>query len=116
MNEVIKALNRRYATKQFDHNKKISQEDLSVLLEALRLAPSSFGMQPRKFIHVKNPETRAKLQEASYGQSQITQASDLIVIVSKIHVQEEDIDAYMQDIMRVRATPETTEEAKASLE
>jgi nitroreductase len=65
MNDIIKALQRRYATKKFDPTKKLSQDDLDILFEALRLSPSSFGLQPRKFIHVKNSETRAKLQESS---------------------------------------------------
>ena len=116
MNDIIQALNRRYATKQFDSNKKISQQDLATLLESLRLAPSSFGMQPWKFIHVKNPETRTKLQEASYGQGQVTQASDLIIIASKVHVQEKDIDEYIEDIMKTRTSPERTEDEKKGLE
>jgi nitroreductase len=65
MNTIIKALNRRYATKKFDPNKRVSQTDLDILFEALRLSPSSFGLQPWKFIHVKNTEIRKELQEAS---------------------------------------------------
>ena len=65
MNTIIEALNRRYATKKFDTSKKLSQTDIDILIEALRLSPSSFGLQPRKFIHVTNPETRAELQANS---------------------------------------------------
>ena len=82
MNTIINALNRRYATKKFDPNKKVSQNDLDILFEALKLSPSSFGLQPRKFIHVKNPKTRKQLQEASRGQAQITEASVLIIIAT----------------------------------
>ncbi|MEI7563331.1 MAG: NAD(P)H-dependent oxidoreductase [bacterium] len=116
MNSIIQALKRRYATKQFNPNKKVSQEDLTTLLESLRLAPSSLGMQPRRFIHVKNPEIKVKLQEATYGQAQVIQASDLIIIASKIHIQEKDIDEYIQDIIKTRSTPETTEEEKKGFE
>ena len=116
MNDIIQALKRRYATKQFNPNKKVSQQDLTTLLEALRLAPSSFGMQPRKFIHVSNPETKAKLLEASYGQTQVTEAPDLILIASKVHVQEKDVDEYIQDIIQTRTSPERTEKDKAWLE
>jgi nitroreductase len=61
MNNIIKALHRRYATKKFDTNKKLDQENLDILFEALRLSPSSFGLQPWRGIHVINPETRKEL-------------------------------------------------------
>jgi len=49
MNTIIDALNWRYATKKFDPNKKVSKDDMDTLIESLRLSPSSFGLQPRKF-------------------------------------------------------------------
>jgi len=79
MNKIIDSLNWRYATKKFD-SKKISNEDMETLTEALRLSPSSFGVQPWKFVVVKNPELRGKLKEAVYGQTQPIEASDLIVL------------------------------------
>lgn len=42
MNDILSALSWRYATKKFDANKKVSQEYIDTLLEALRLTPSSF--------------------------------------------------------------------------
>ena len=65
MENLIKALNRRYATKKFDTTKKINQSDLDMLFEILRLSPSSFGLQPWRFIHVTNPEIRTQLQSNS---------------------------------------------------
>ena len=65
MKNLIEALNWRYATKQFDKEKKLNQDDLDILFEAMRLSPSSFGLQPWKFIHIKNPEIRATLKENS---------------------------------------------------
>jgi nitroreductase len=102
MNTIIKALNRRYATKKFDPNKRVSQTDLDILFEALRLSPSSFGLQPWKFIHVKNTEIRKELQEASRWQPQITDASDLFVIAAKTNMQESDVEEYIQDIIKTR--------------
>lgn len=99
MNTIIDALNWRYATKKFDTTKKLNQDDMDILLEALRLSPSSFGLQPWKFIQVKNPETRMQLQENSRGQPQITEASDLLVIAVKTNVQESDVDEYLQSIV-----------------
>ena len=95
MENLIKALNRRYATKQFDTNKKLNQDDLDTLFEVMRLSPSSFGLQPWKFIHVQNPEIRKELQGHSRWQAQITDASDLIVIAVKNNMQESDVNEYL---------------------
>ncbi len=78
--EIIKALNWRYAVQIFDPSKKVSDQDLTTILESGRLAPSMLGLEPWKFIVVTNPEVRAKLKEASYGQPKVTDASHLIVI------------------------------------
>ena len=99
MKNIIEALNWRYAVKQFDPNKKLSTEQINTLLEALRLAPSSIGLQPWKFIVVENPGVRAELREAGYGQSKITEASHLIVIA----VQKKLDDAYVDRFIRATA-------------
>ena len=99
---IIENLQRRYATKLFDPSKKVSEEDMHTLLEALRLAPSSFGLQPWKFVRVTNPETRLQLQANSWNQPQITQASDIIVIATKIQMNEHDVDAYMESVKEIR--------------
>ncbi len=76
---MIEKLNWRYATKKFDATKKISEKDFAEVLEAFRLSSSSYWLQPWKVIVVKNPETRALLQPHSWNQSQITEASHLLV-------------------------------------
>jgi nitroreductase / dihydropteridine reductase len=90
--EIINELTWRYATKKFDHSKKISSADLNTLLNVLRYTPSSYGMQPLKFMVVTNPEVRLKLQNASFNQSQVTEASHLIVICAQIETSPNHID------------------------
>ncbi len=84
---IQKALEWRYAVKTFDADKKISKEQFSTILESGRLAPSSVGIEPWKFIIVENPEIRAKIREASYGQTKVTDASHLIVITHRTDAQ-----------------------------
>ena len=105
MNEFIKNQNWRYATKKFDATKKISTEDLNILKEAIRLSSSSYGLQPYKVIIVENPELRAQLQPASWGQSQIVDASHLIVFANQINVGDTEIDAYIENIGSTRGIP-----------
>jgi nitroreductase len=100
--QLLDQLNWRYATKQFDPNKKISARDWAVLEEALLLTPSSGGLQPWKFIVVTDPAVRAKLLPASYGQSQITDASHLVVFAAKQNFNEADVDAHIKHLAEVQ--------------
>src|SRR3990167_4403709 len=102
-NSFIDALNWRYATKQFDTTKKISEKDLNELLESTRLSASSFGLQPWKFIVVEDKKLRQKLnEEAGYGQPQITDASHLIVLSSIKNLDEKYIRKYIEHIAKTR--------------
>jgi nitroreductase len=85
--EIIKALQWRYAVKTFDTEKKVSDADMHTILESGRLAPSSFGGEPWKFIVVTNSEVRAKLQAAGYGQTKIADASHLILLIYRTDVE-----------------------------
>lgn len=79
---IHELLTKRFATKAFDSTKKVSSEDLTYILEAARLSCSSANTQPWKIIVVTNPELRAKIREAGYGQPQITEASHLLVVAT----------------------------------
>ncbi len=100
--DLVSALNWRYATKQFDASRKIAAADWNALEESLRLAPSSFGIQPWKFIVVESPELRAKLREASWGQTQVTEASHLVVLAVKQAVDTAHLDRFMADTAKTR--------------
>lgn len=105
MNHFINNQNWRYATKKFDATKKISTEDLNTLKEAIRLSSSSYGLQPYQVIIVENPELRAKLQPAAYGQTQVVDASHLIVFANQTNVGDNEIDAYIENISKIREIP-----------
>lgn len=102
MYPIPQALQRRYATKAYDESKKISDTDLNTILESLRLAPSSFGVQAWKFLVVTDPTIREKLQAASWGQPQLTTASHIVVLLAKKDYTEKDVDTYMADIAATR--------------
>jgi nitroreductase len=99
--QLLESLNWRYATKKFDSTKKVNAEDLDKLLEAIRLSASSYGLQLFKVLVVEDKETREKLKAAAWNQSQITDASQVIVFCSYSDVTAEDIDNY---ISRTAAT------------
>ncbi|MGA9638667.1 NAD(P)H-dependent oxidoreductase [Flavobacterium sp.] len=105
MNTFIDNQNWRYATKKFDASKKISTEDLNTLKEAIRLSSSSYGLQPYKIVIIENPELRAKIKTAAWGQSQIVDASHLIIFANMTTVTETEIDNYLTNISITREIP-----------
>lgn len=101
--EVIShALNWRYAVKKFDAQKKIGAADWKILKDSLRLSPSSYGLQPWKFIVVENPQLRQKLREVSWNQSQVTDCSHYVVLTYREKVDPEFIRKNMEKIANVR--------------
>jgi nitroreductase len=103
--QLLEQLNWRYATKQFDPTRKINAHDWAALEQALLLSPSSGGLQPWKFLVITNPEMRAKLRPASYGQAQITDASHLVVLAARNDLTEADVDAHIKNITKIQGAP-----------
>lgn len=104
MKNITEALQWRYATKKFDATKKLTATQLDVLLEALALSPSSYGLQPWKFIIVTNNDVRTKLRAAAWGQPQITDASHLIVFAAKNNLSDDSVDEYIQSRIDTHGT------------
>ena len=99
---IIESLEWRYATKKFDSAKKVSDEDFNEILEAGRLAPSSFGLQPWKFVVITDPVLRETLKSAAYGQAQVTDASHLVVLTVRTDVDAKYVRTYVEKIAAVR--------------
>jgi nitroreductase len=107
-NEILhKQLNWRYACKKFDPTKIIRDADWNILTESLRLAASSYGLQPWKFIVVQNPELRKKLQELSWGQTPVTEASHFVVLTYKEKMDEAHIDKLISETAKSRGVDVT---------
>jgi nitroreductase / dihydropteridine reductase len=92
MTDLIDKLHWRYATKKYNPGKKVDAEKLDRILEAVRLAPTSSGLQPFEVFVVENPELRAKIRDAAWGQSPITEASHLLVFAAWDDITAERID------------------------
>ncbi|NPD85169.1 NAD(P)H-dependent oxidoreductase [Lentimicrobium sp. L6] len=105
MSNTIDALNWRYAVKKFD-TKKISAEKLDIILEALRLTPSSLGLQAWKFLLVENPEVRKQLLPATFNQEQVIDASHLIVLARNTKLEEGDVKKWTEYLAQERNMPQ----------
>ncbi len=97
---LIEKLQWRYATKKFDASKIVSDEKIEAILEAVRLAPTSSGLQPFQVLVVSNKDIRAKLQAAAFGQAQVTEASHLLVFAAW----DNYTDARIDDVVNLTAS------------
>lgn len=103
--QVLELLQWRYAVKSFDSAKKIPDDAWETLEQSLVLAPSSFGLQPWKFLIIDDQDLRAKLREASWNQAQVVQADRYVVFAALRTTTDDDVDRLMQHTSEVRGTP-----------
>lgn len=92
--ELLDSLRFRYATKIFDPTRKIPDDVWEALEQSLLLAPSSFGLQPWKFLVINDPDLRASLQKKSWGQTQVTDADRFVVFATRTDVTEADVERF----------------------
>ena len=102
--KLLHALRWRYATKQFDASRRIPANIWDTLEESLVLTPSSFGLQPWKFLVIQDPEVRMKLSPESWKQPQVTEASHYVVLTARTDLTAADIDAWIERMSEVQGT------------
>jgi nitroreductase len=102
---VLQQLKWRYATKKFDPSKKIPDDIWHALEQSMVLAPSSFGLQPWKFFVIHNPEIRSQLVAHSWGQTQVVDASHLVVFAIKKDLDAAYVDRYVERMAEVQQVP-----------
>jgi nitroreductase len=101
--KLIEDLNWRYATKKYS-NQTVSDENVALILESIRLTATSLGLQPFKIFQIDQPELRMQLKSAAYNQSQLVDASHVLVFAVWTQVTEEMIDDYLNLIANTRGT------------
>jgi nitroreductase len=103
--QLLQQLHWRYATKKFDPTRPVPDDLWQTLEQSLVLTPSSFGLQPWKFVVVRDPEIRRQLVEHSWGQSQVGDASHVVVFAIKKGLDAAYIDHYIARMSEVQGTP-----------
>ena len=101
---LLDSLKWRYATKKMN-GAKVPKEKLDFILDAIQLAPSSFGLQPYTILVIEDRETIEKLSPASYNQPQIKACSHLLVFAAWTGVSAAQIDTFIADIAAKRGLP-----------
>jgi nitroreductase len=102
--QTLDQLHWRYATKKFNSERKIPEAAWKTLEQSLVLSPSSFGLQPWKFLVIRNPEIRQQLLPHSWGQTPVVDASHLVVFAIKNNIDDTDVDRHIQRMAQVQQT------------
>ena len=105
MNNILDALEWRYAVKKFDDKASLTEQQILEVKNAFNLSASSYGLQPYKMIVVQNPDLKEKLVPASYGQKQISQSAALLVFAVRTDFGMDYIDQYFEDMSVKRQIP-----------
>jgi nitroreductase len=100
--QLLAALQWRYATKVFDPHRQIPAATWKTLQEVLALTASSFGLQPYRFIIVQDPATRAQLLPHAWNQRQVVDASHFLVFAARTGLTEAEIDRFLDRIVAIR--------------
>ena len=101
--QLIESLKWRYATKKMDATKKVSEQDIDCIKEAVQLSASSYGLQPYTVLDIRDSELRKEIHPMCWNQSQITDASHIFIFCNYNKVDEQDVDSL------IRLTSETNE-------
>lgn len=88
MNSFLESLDWRFATKKFDRDKKVCAEDIQKIKDAIRFAPTSFGIQPFRVVIVEDQDLKNSLRDASLGNDQVADCSHLFVFVARTDLQK----------------------------
>lgn len=107
-NDILATLQFRHACKEFDPDRKVSPPDFGIIMESARISPSSFGIEPWKFLVIQNPSRRGALREVTWGgQKQIPTCSHLVVILCRRSGFMRFDKPYVRDFMeRIQKSPQ----------
>jgi nitroreductase len=103
--QLLAALEWRYATKVFEPGKKIPAGTWQALERALVLSPSSYGLQPYRFLLINDPAKRAELLSHSWNQKQVVDCSHYIVFTARTKMTGADVDQFVALVSRTRKLP-----------
>ena len=99
--DLIEALNWRYATKRMT-GEKIAESDLNIILEAIRLTPTAYGLQPFKVVVTRNEDLIGEIYRKSCPQIVIRQCSHLLVFKARKKLDSEYLEGYLKEMKRQR--------------
>ena len=99
---LLNTLNWRYATKAFDPNRTIPEDIVEALESSLALTPSSFGLQPWKFILVTDQKLKDQMPAIAWDQQQPKNCSHMLVLTTKTDFTRADVGRFIDRMAEIR--------------
>ena len=102
--EILDVFNYRYACKKFNKEKKVSDEDFATIIESARLSPSSFGLEPWKFLLLKNEKMKEDFKEFSWGGiNSLNGASHIVIVLARkgVTAESKHMAHMLKDVKKV---------------
>ncbi len=103
--ELIERLKWRYAVKRFDASRTLDQATWEAFEASLILTPSSYGLQPWRFVVITDPAIKAQLPAISWNQQQPKDCSHMIVLAARKEMDESYVNRYMESVAQTRGLP-----------
>ena len=103
--ELIERLRWRYAVKKFDATRTLDSATWQALEASLVLTPSSYGLQPWRFVVVTDPAVKAQLPAISWNQQQPKDCSHMICLAARKTMDESYVNRYIESIAQTRSLP-----------
>lgn len=101
----LESLNWRFAARKLT-GAKLPEQNFNNILEAIRLAPSAYGLQPYKLVVVQDQETLKRITPAINNQPQVAASSALLIFATLTQIDEKAVNDYIQNIAQTRNIPE----------
>jgi nitroreductase / dihydropteridine reductase len=103
--QTLQQLQWRYATKKFDPDRQLSEEQLHILKESFNLTATSYGLQPIKLVVIQNKELQSQLLPHTMNQIQVRDASHVLVFCIQTEISGTYIKNYFNNVEAIRETP-----------
>jgi nitroreductase len=115
--DILDAYKFRFSTKKFDTNKKVSEADMSFIMETARLSPTSFGFEPFKFLVISNEDAKMKFHPYTWGgQGQIPTCTYLVIALAKTsHFMKYDSEYITNFMEKIQKLPENVVSIKRNI-
>jgi len=82
--QILEVFNKRYACKKFSTEKRVAEKDLKTIIESARLSPSSFGLEPWKFLLLRNEKMREDFREFAWGAlNSLNGATEIVILLAR---------------------------------
>lgn len=102
--DLIQSLQWRYASKRMN-GQTVPREKVDRILEAIRLAPSSMGLQPYTVLVITDPQIKKSIRPIAYNQPQIEESSHLLVFAAWADITLDQVEAYIAHMAHTRRQP-----------